>query len=107
MDVGPTLRGEPVGWPALRAYIEARDGRCVYATIASTVCDGRTELDHVPCPGRNALQKKAPDNERHLVSACAYHHRGGVVPVATTLVGRDHARGRLLRLEGACTACAQ
>jgi hypothetical protein len=66
-------RTDPVT-PQLRIAILTRDGGCVAPYLGGSFmdCSGRPTLDHVkdePMMGR-----RAPSDERHLVTLCEYHH---------------------------------
>lgn len=61
----------------LANYILARDRRCVVRWLdqpASAMCSGRLTLDHVKDQSR--MGKRAPSDERHLVTLCEFHHLG-------------------------------
>ncbi len=82
---GPPLAADgPGGWTALMQHVGKRDGyQCIVPYVdpaEPTPCKGMPTLDHVPERGRNALGKKAPDDEAHLVTVCAYHHTGRLWP---------------------------
>lgn len=50
---------------------------CVAAFLDPSVsgtCSGRLTFNHVHDRGKAALQKKAADDERHLVTLCERHH---------------------------------
>ena len=79
----PKLAGESVTWEILREYIFERDQVCIGWRINHDhPCRDKWSnphgpgdlrymtLDHVPENGRNALGKKAPSDEWHLVAAC-------------------------------------
>jgi hypothetical protein len=67
----------------LRAYVFGRDRGCIFRHRGDHECRGANglphapdarlllQLGHVPEAGRNALQKKAPDDELHTVTICA------------------------------------
>lgn len=70
---------DSIGWDALRRKVFNRDMGCIVPDIdphEQTPCKGMPTLDHVPERGMNALGRKAPDDEAHLVTICAYHHTG-------------------------------
>ena len=72
-----------IGWDALRQVVWSRDWGCIVPTVdpgETTPCKGMPTLDHVPERGGNALGKKAPDDEAHLVTVCTYHHTGRLWP---------------------------
>ncbi len=77
--------GEPIPWFRLRGSIVDLKAR------------GAVELDHVPW--QTTLQKKAADDEAHLVVACAGAHRGtgssGGAQLATSHEGREFERAWL------------
>lgn len=88
MTLGEPARGNPrsadeVGWDQLRLIVFNRDYGCIVPVIdrnENTPCKGMPTLDHVPERGKNALGKKAPDDEAHLVVICSYHHTGRLWP---------------------------
>lgn len=87
MEVRRPLSAQVDGWEAVRRAVFNRDMGCVVPTIDPTnryPCKGYPTLAHVPERGKNALGKKAPDDEAHLVAECAYHNV-------------DHPEGRDLR----------
>lgn len=70
-------------WEALRRKVFNRDLGCIVPYVDpenDRPCKGMPTLDHVPERGKNALGKKAPDDEAHLVTVCAYHHTGQLWP---------------------------
>jgi hypothetical protein len=69
-------KADPVH-PELRIKVFERDQMCVAPLLnpsTSGPCSGRLTLDHVPSRGKNALGKRAPSDERHLVTLCWGHH---------------------------------
>lgn len=71
------------GWDALRLRVFNRDYGCIVPVVDpddNYPCKGMPTLDHVPERGKNAMGKKAPDDEAHLVVICAYHHTGRIWP---------------------------
>ena len=60
--------------PALRLAVLARDGGCVAVALGEPPhdCGGRLTLDHVKDQPR--MGKRAPSDERHLVTLCEQHH---------------------------------
>lgn len=72
-----------IGWDTLRQVVWTRDWGCIVPLAdpgETTPCKGMPTLDHVPARGGNALGKKAPDDEAHLVTVCTYHHTGRLWP---------------------------
>lgn len=98
------LTAERDGWAAVRNQVLARDRGCIFRDRGYGECAGPTDLDHVkeqPQIGGLQIKKradkhsyKAPDDEAHLVSVCAAHHRGER-QVATSKEGRQFERDYL------------
>lgn len=67
------MRRDPVT-ASLRLAVLARDGGCVAVTLGEPPadCAGRLTLDHVKDQPR--MGKRAPSDERHLVTLCWAHH---------------------------------
>lgn len=91
------------GWAAVRNRVLSRDYGCVFRNSAiGGVCGGPLELDHVKqnlqigapiVKRRDKHSYKAPDDEAHLVSVCANHHRH--LGIATSKAGREFERDYL------------
>lgn len=97
------LSADKDGWAAVRNQVLARDRGCIFRDRGYGDCGGPTDLDHVkqtPKIGdpvvkrKNKHSYKAPDDEAHLVSVCAAHHRGER-QVATSHEGRQYERDYL------------
>jgi len=60
--------------PAVALAVLERDAGCVAVRLGASPadCRGRLTLDHVKDQPR--MGKRAPSDERHLVSICAAHH---------------------------------
>lgn len=61
--------------PQLRLDVLKRDGGCMAPVLdqsQSLMCSGPLTLDHVKDQPR--MGKRAPSDERHLVTLCRYHH---------------------------------
>jgi hypothetical protein len=55
----------------LAILVFQRDGMCVAAKLdPKHRCQGRLTLEHVPIRGRNALQRKAPDEPWCSLALC-------------------------------------
>lgn len=69
----PPPRTDPVD-PMLRIRVLQRDNGCVALRLdpGAGPCAGRLTLDHVR--DEAMLGKRAPSDERHLVSLCEGHH---------------------------------
>lgn len=67
-------RKDPVT-PEMRLAILKRDGGCMAVVLdpsQSLMCSGPLTLDHVK--DQPMMGKRAPSDERHLVTLCRYHH---------------------------------
>lgn len=69
-------RKDPVT-PELAEYVLERDGGCVAPRLDSLSgeCRGRLTLDHIR--DYAMMGKRAPSDERHLVTVCEHHHLDG------------------------------
>ncbi len=74
------ITAEQHGWSWLRQQVFARDGGCISQQsrifgkqTAPDACTGPLEFDHV----KEHLKAgaKAPNDEAHGVTVCAWHHR--------------------------------
>ena len=79
-----------IGNPCVASFLDPRSGPC----------RGEIEFDHVPGRGETTMQRKAPDDERHLQSICSWHHgtsrTGG--GWATSEAARERSRDYLASL---------
>ena len=70
---------EKDGWPRLWQRVTERDEGCIARRIALTTpadpCLGWMTVDHVW--EEPMMDRKAPDDEAHLVSVCQHHHLDG------------------------------
>lgn len=104
---------EQDGWPAVRHAVFWRDGGCIAhradifgADVAPDHCrnsyaqplrNGREcEWDHVK--ERSAMGMKAPDDEAHGVTVCAWHHRLSQKWRSDSAAHRGQIRAYLTRL---------
>lgn len=71
----PPPRTDPVD-PMLRIRVLQRDNGCVALRLdpGAGPCAGRLTLDHVR--DEAMLGRRAPSDERHLVTLCELHHTG-------------------------------
>ena len=68
------INADQHGWQWLRETVFRRDGGCIAPGMgAPDGCTGPLEFDHV----KEALRAgvKAPNDEAHGVTVCAWHHR--------------------------------
>jgi hypothetical protein len=66
-------------------------------------CGGGLTLDHVKC--KLMMARKAPDNARHLVTLCAFHHLGQAGGSVWATSHRAVEREYLLSIYGPCEEC--
>lgn len=70
------MKRDPVT-PELRLAVFTRDGGCIAPLVGGSVMDcwGRLTLEHVKTELR--MSKRAPSDERHLVTLCEGHTENG------------------------------
>lgn len=91
------LSAQADGWTALRVRVSNRDLGCMAPRLdlsENRPCKGMLTLNHVK--EEPMMGKKAPDDEAHLVTVCAYHHIDG--GWATSRRGLEAQRAYLTRL---------
>lgn len=91
------INAEQHGWSWLREQTFARDGGCIAVQsrimgdrVAPDGCTGPLEWDHV----KEQLKagQKAPDDEAHGVTVCAWHHRHSRSWRSDSKVNRERIR---------------
>jgi hypothetical protein len=100
------ITAETDGWTALRWAVLTRDGECLAAKLgAPDGCQNKfgwdqrsddltqLELDHIK--EQAMMGRKAPDDEAHLVSMCAWHHRLGLAGATWATSHRRELRAYL------------
>lgn len=95
----PPPIADPVD-PMLRIRVFQRDGGCVAPRLDRSVelCAGRLTLDHVR--DEAMMGKRAPSDERHLVTLCELHHTGLVAGANWATSHRPELRTYLATVNG-------
>lgn len=74
-DLRNAWQNDDTDLPYLRWRMSGRANPCIAAWLTPSdwaTCSGRWTLDHVK--DEPMMARKAPDDERHLVTLCARHH---------------------------------